>query len=189
MQSRWSEKEAQAFCARYQEHWGEDLALRTYSSRLIGAESGLVLHGGGNTSVKSMVTDPFGDELEAIFVKASGWNLAHIEPEGHCGLDLAYLRRARRLDELTDEEMVRLIRSRLIDYRSANPSIETLVHAFLAAKFVDHTHADAILALTNQEHGRELVEEALGDGVAIIDYVEPGFSLAKATATATGRGG
>lgn len=184
MRSRWSDEEAQALCTRYREGWSEDLALRTYSSRLIGSESGLVLHGGGNTSVKSTATDPFGDELEAIFVKASGWDLAGIEPDGHCGLDLAYLRRARQLNELTDEEMVRLIRSRLIDYRSSNPSIETLVHAFLPSKFVDHTHADAILALTNQEHGRELVEAALGDGVVIIDYVEPGFQLAKATADA-----
>jgi rhamnose utilization protein RhaD (predicted bifunctional aldolase and dehydrogenase)/NAD(P)-dependent dehydrogenase (short-subunit alcohol dehydrogenase family) len=184
MQSRWSEKEAQSFCARYGERWGDDLALRTYSSRLIGRESSLVLHGGGNTSVKSTATNPFGEPLEAIFVKASGWDLAGIEPEGHCGLDLAYLQRARRLEELGDAEMVRLIRSRLLDYRSANPSIETLAHAFLPARFVDHTHADAILALTNQERGRELVEEALGDGVVIIDYVEPGFQLAKATAAA-----
>ncbi len=184
MQSRWSDEEAEAACGRYEGLWGKDLALRTYSARLIGAEPSLVLHGGGNTSVKSVGNDAFGESLQAVFVKASGHDLAGIEPEGHCGLDLAYLRRARQLETLSDEGMVRLIRSRLLDYRSANPSIETLVHAFLSAKFVDHTHADAILALTNQEQGRELIREALGDGVVIIDYVEPGFELARATAEA-----
>ncbi len=184
MESRWSDEEAKSFRARYGQRWGEDLALRTYTSRLIGSEPSLVLHGGGNTSVKSRSSDPLGKELDAIFVKASGRDLAGIEPEGHCGLDLAWLRQARRLDQLSDEAMVRLIRSRLLDYRSANPSIETLVHAFLPEKFVDHTHADAVLALTNQDRGRDLVREVLGDGVIVIDYVEPGFRLAKATADA-----
>lgn len=184
MQSRWSDEEALAVCAGYAERWGEDLALRTYSARLIGQEPSLVLHGGGNTSVKTTATDAFGDSVEAVFVKASGRDLARIEPEGHCGVALNDLRRARRLAAMTDEEMVRLIRSRLLDYRSSNPSIETLVHAFLPAKFVDHSHADAVLALTNQDRGRELVREVLGTGVVIVDYVEPGFELAKATADA-----
>ncbi len=184
MQSRWSQEEADQFLSRYGSEWGEDLALRTYSARLLGADSNLVLHGGGNTSVKTSTTNLLGDAVPAIFVKASGHDLATIEPEGHAGLELNYLQQLRKLRELNDDVMVKEIRSRLLDYRSPNPSIETLVHAFLPAKFIDHTHADAILGLTNQVEGKELVKAAFGDEVVIIDYVKPGFELARATAEA-----
>lgn len=184
MKSRWSDEKVTEFLSQYAPHWGEDLALRTYSARLLGAEKSLVLHGGGNTSVKSTHVNILGDGLPALFIKASGYDLAVIEPEGHPGLDLKYLQRLRVLPELSDEDMVREIRTHLFDFRSPTPSIETLVHAFIPKKFIDHTHADAILALTNQPEGEKIVKEALGDDVIVLDYVRPGFRLAKAAAEA-----
>jgi rhamnose utilization protein RhaD (predicted bifunctional aldolase and dehydrogenase)/NAD(P)-dependent dehydrogenase (short-subunit alcohol dehydrogenase family) len=178
------QEEADQFLSRYGDEWGEDLALRAYSARLLGADSKLVLHGGGNTSVKASASNLLGELVPAIYVKASGHDLASIEPQGHAGLELDYLQRLRELPELNDEAMVREIRSRLFDYRSPNPSIETLVHAFLPAKFIDHTHADAILGLTNQVDGKDLIQEAFGDDVVILNYVKPGFNLARATAEA-----
>src|SRR4029453_4303098 len=184
MRSRWSDRDAASLVARYGEQWGEDLALRTYASRLLGPDDRLVLHGGGNTSVKSTFVNRLGEQVPAIYVKASGHDLATIEPEGHPGLDLGYLRKLRALSQLDDEAMVNELRTHLFDARSATPSVETLVHAFLPAKYVDHTHADAILALTNQTDGERVVRAALGDEVAVLGYVRPGFQLARAVAEA-----
>ncbi len=182
MKSRWSNREADRFLQAYAKAWGEDLALRTYSSRLLGQETALVLHGGGNTSVKTTHRNLLGESLGGLFVKASGYDLSSIEPEGHSGLDLEPLRRLRGLSRLCDDEMVNQFRIHLLNSASATPSIETLVHAFLPTKFIDHTHADAILALTNQPEGEELIREALDDDVVILPYVEPGFQLAQASA-------
>ena len=184
MRSRWSDDEAAAFVARYGARWGEDVALRTYTSRLLGADDRLVLHGGGNTSVKGTFVNRLGESIDAIHVKASGHDLATIEPEGLPGLDLGYLRRLRALATLDDEAMANELRTHLFDARSATPSVETLVHAFLPEKFVDHTHADAILALTNQAGSERVLRAALGDDVAILNYVRPGFQLARAVADA-----
>ncbi|MEI6668342.1 MAG: bifunctional aldolase/short-chain dehydrogenase [Acidobacteriota bacterium] len=184
MKSRWNENDAARMVDRYGPRVGEALALRTYASRLLGADSALVLHGGGNTSVKAERRSGLGETVPAIFVKASGFDMAAIEPEGHPALDLTWLRRFIALDNLADEEMVNQVRRALFDSRGPTPSIETLVHAFLPGIFVDHTHADAVLALTNQRDGAALVREACGDEVAIVDYVEPGFLLAKAAAAA-----
>jgi len=184
MRSRWSDADAAAFVARHGARWGEDLALRTYTSRLLGAEDQLVLHGGGNTSVKVAFVNRLGETVAAIHVKASGHDLATIEPEGLPGLDLAYLRKLRALETLDDEAMANELRTHLFDARSATPSLETLVHAFLPEKFVDHTHADAILALSNQAGGERLVRDALGDDVVVVGYVRPGFQLARAAAEA-----
>ncbi|MGH9325437.1 MAG: SDR family NAD(P)-dependent oxidoreductase, partial [Terriglobia bacterium] len=184
MQSRWSESEANKFVELHAEDCAEDLALRTYTSRLLGAEESLVLHGGGNTSVKTSVTNRLGETIPAIFVKASGWDMLHISPDGYSGLELEYLLKLRNLPELADDAMVDELRTHLLDWRSATPSIETLVHAFIPQKFIDHTHADAILALTNQLNAKPRIEEALGSDVALLDYVTPGFKLAKAAAAA-----
>ncbi|MGH9400973.1 MAG: bifunctional aldolase/short-chain dehydrogenase [Terriglobia bacterium] len=184
MQSKWSEADAAKFVETYGLQWGEDLALRTYSARLLGEDPSLVLHGGGNTSVKSSFTNILGEAVAAIFVKASGFNMATIEPAGHPGLDLNRLRKLRALSQLSDGGMVNEIRARLFDSSAATPSIETLVHAFIPSKFIDHTHADAILALTNQRDGMRHVESALGGKVIVLDYVPPGFELAKAAAAA-----
>ncbi len=184
MKNKWAEDQAAELVARYGARWGEDLALRTYSSRLIGSEEDLVLHGGGNTSVKSTASNVLGERVPAVYVKASGYDMASIEPEGHPGLDFEYLKRLRALPDLSDEVMLNELRTHLFDSQAPTPSVESLVHAFLPPKYVDHAHADAILALTNQVNGRNLVRDALGQGVIILDYVRPGFKLAKAAAEA-----
>jgi rhamnulose-1-phosphate aldolase/alcohol dehydrogenase len=181
MHSRWSNDDARAFCERYAT-WGDDVALRVYTSRLIGQDVDLVMHGGGNTSVKTVKRDVLGEPVEAICVKGSGWDLDSIEPPGLPAVRLGPLRALRRLDGLSDEDMVNQQRINLFDASAPNPSVETLLHAFLPHKFVDHTHADAILALTNQPDGAALAREALGDRVAIVEYVMPGFRLAKLAA-------
>ncbi len=125
-----------------------------------------------------------GEEVEAIFVKASGADMATIEPQGHAGLDLGYLRRLRALPDLDDDAMVDQLRTHLLRADSPTPSIEALVHAFLPAIFIDHTHADAVLLLTNREDGEATAAEALGDDVIVLPYVTPGFKLALAAAEA-----
>ena len=184
MESRWSDAKAAEYIERYGPKWGEDLALRTYLGALIGMEDRLVLHGGGNNSVKTSLTNILGEHRSIIFVKASGANMAAIEPEGYTALDLEYLKKLRALPEISDEEMRSEFQTHMCHARAAAPSIETLVHAFIPKKFIDHTHADAILTLTNQPDGMKLVREALGPEVLILDYITPGFKLAQAAATA-----
>ncbi len=179
MESRWSEAEAAKFISEFGAKWGDDLALRTYSSRLIGREPDAVLHGGGNASVKGTWRNVWGESIPALQVKASGCDLAAITPEQHVPLDLDYLRRLRTLPGLSDDRMANEFRTHTLDCHSPCPSIETLAHAFLPAKYVDHTHADSILALTNQARGREWVCEALGEEIIVLAYVRPGFDLAK----------
>jgi rhamnose utilization protein RhaD (predicted bifunctional aldolase and dehydrogenase)/NAD(P)-dependent dehydrogenase (short-subunit alcohol dehydrogenase family) len=185
MQSRWDEARARACVVE----WGgkgicEDLALRTYSARLLGADPALVLHGGGNTSVKTRAGDLFGEEIDVLCVKGSGWDLATIEPAGHPVIRLSPLLRLRELGAVSDEAMVNALRQNLLDQAAANPSVETLLHAFIPAKFIDHTHAVAVLALANQPGAKELLEEAYGERVSIVPYVMPGFDLARAAASA-----
>jgi len=185
MHSRWSDAEAARFVERYGPRWGEALALRTYTSRLLGAEAGLVLHGGGNTSLKGTVRDLFGDEIPALFVKASGGDLASIAPERHVAVRLEPLRRWPELPgDLDDEAAEREMRALLFDPGAAKPSIEAPVHAAIAARYVEHTHADAVLALTNRPGGEDAVRGALGDGVVVLPYITPGYPLAKAVAAA-----
>ncbi len=184
MKNKWSDSEAAQFIARYGQEWGEDLALRTYTSRLIGREKALVLHGGGNTSVKSTHTNIFGQQMPVLFVKASGYNLAEIQPDGHIGLELSYLQQLRSLKDLSDEAMINELRTHLLRAEAATPSIETLMHAFLPPKYIDHTHSDSILILTNRPKGEGVTRQALGEDVVILPYVRPGFALAKAVARA-----
>ncbi len=184
MKNRWSDQDAHQFVAQYGTQWGEDLALRTYTTRLLGSDAALVLHGGGNTSVKATYRNVFGQAMPALFMKASGFNMAKIEPPGHTPLDLEYLKRLCALPELSDDAMAGEFLLHRLDPEAAPPSIETLSHAYLPAKFIDHTHADAILVLTNQPEGDKLIREALGDGVALVDYFKPGFKLAKAVIAA-----
>jgi rhamnose utilization protein RhaD (predicted bifunctional aldolase and dehydrogenase)/NAD(P)-dependent dehydrogenase (short-subunit alcohol dehydrogenase family) len=189
MINRWNDQDAARFVDQYTAAWGEPLALRTYTSRLLGADPALVLHGGGNTSVKAPRRNVLGDEVPAIFVKASGFDLATIEPGGHPALDLAALLRLRALDDLDERAMVNELRRALFDAKGPTPSVETLVHAFLPGAFIDHTHADAILTLTNQHDGFALVQDAVGDSAVVLPYLEPGFDLAKAAGAAGARGG
>jgi rhamnose utilization protein RhaD (predicted bifunctional aldolase and dehydrogenase)/NAD(P)-dependent dehydrogenase (short-subunit alcohol dehydrogenase family) len=157
-----------------------DLALRVYTSRLIGQETSLVLHGGGNTSVKALVTNLLGDTTDVLFIKGSGWDLATIKTQGFPGLDLDYLRRLQALGSLSDEEMVNQFKTHMIDHTAPSPSIETLVHSFLPHRFIDHTHADAIVTLTNMDDPEPRLKEILGDRVAILPWIMPGFPLAQA---------
>ncbi|MFA6283846.1 MAG: bifunctional aldolase/short-chain dehydrogenase, partial [Desulfurivibrionaceae bacterium] len=181
MKNRYDEKEAQAFVGAYPQCHPE-LALRVYTSRLLGAEDDLVLHGGGNTSVKCVITNLVGEAQEILYIKGSGWDLGVIAPQGFPGLDLAYLRKLRQVEGLSDAEMVNQFRTHLLDAGSPNPSIETLVHAFLPQRFIDHTHADAIVTLTNRENAEKHLREALGDNIGILPFIMPGLPLAKAMA-------
>ncbi len=183
MQSRWTDDEAAAFVDRYAEQ-GEDLALRVFSSRLIGRDEDLVLHGGGNTSLKTTVPDLLGDPVEVICVKGSGWDLVDIEPAGLPAVRLEPLRKLRACESMTDEEMVNQVRIQLLNAKAPTPSVETLLHAFLPHRFVDHSHADAILVLTNQPNGEELIREAFGEDIPVLPWIMPGFPLAKAVADA-----
>jgi len=184
MKSRWTKAGARDAIERFGEHHGEDLALRVYTSRLIGSDANLVLHGGGNTSLKATRTTLLGDVVDVLFVKRSGTSLDAIEPRDLPGLDLGGLRRLRGLDRLSDEEMENQLRTHLLDASSPSPSVETLLHAFLTHRFVDHSHADSVLTLTNQPEGEALVREALGERVVVIPYIMPGLPLAKVVAEA-----
>jgi len=183
MQSRWSDTEAKACVERYAPKGvNEDLALRTYTTRLLGSDPRLVLHGGGNTSVKTRVRDLLGEEAEVICVKGSGWDMGNIEPQGLPAVRLAPLRKLRQLAKLSDEDMVNFQRVNLLDASAPNPSVETLLHAFLPHKFIDHTHSTAILALTDQPDGESIAREVFGKRVAYVPYTIPGFALAKSVA-------
>ncbi|MGE0554009.1 MAG: bifunctional aldolase/short-chain dehydrogenase [Gemmatimonadales bacterium] len=172
MHSLWNDEDAAPFL-------DSPLALRAYTSRLLGQEPSLVLHGGGNTSAKATVTDLFGDEESIIYVKGSGWDLATIEPAGFAPVRIEPLLRMAELERLSDPEMVRAQRAAMIDPGAPTPSVEAILHAIIPHAFVDHTHADAVVAVSNTPNGRERIESIYGDRVLIVPYVMPGFVLAK----------
>ena len=183
MKSLWNAKHAQAAIDHYvAQGIAADLALRVYTTRLLGGVPKLVLHGGGNTSLKTKVTDMVGEEWDVLCVKGSGWDMGTIEPAGLPAVKLGPLQKARAFDALSDEDMVKLQRANLIDPSSPNPSVETLLHAFLPHAFVDHTHSTAILSVVDQPNGQDLCREIFGDRLGIVDYVAPGFELSKAAA-------
>ena len=183
MKSSWSDKEASEYVARYAgKGVNRDLALRVYTTRLLGRDPLLVLHGGGNTSVKTTVPDLLGDKVKVLCVKGSGWDMADIEPEGLPAVRLDPLLRLRALERLTDEDMVAFQRANLLDASAPNPSVETLLHAFLPHAYIDHTHSTAVLSVTDQEDDLPLLQEVFGKRVALVSYVKPGFDLAQAAA-------
>ena len=184
MKNLWNDKDAEALVAAYAEKGVErELALRVYTTRLLGGEPRLVLHGGGNTSVKLEATDLVGDRWPVLCVKGSGWDMGVIEPQGLPAVKLAPLLKARALQSLSDEDMVALQRANLIDPGSPNPSVETLLHAFLPHKFVDHTHSTAVLAIVDQGDDSEaLIRKVFGSKMGYVPYIKPGFDLAKAAA-------
>jgi rhamnose utilization protein RhaD (predicted bifunctional aldolase and dehydrogenase)/NAD(P)-dependent dehydrogenase (short-subunit alcohol dehydrogenase family) len=180
MRNLWSDRDARAAVRRYAKQGVEaDLALRIYTTRLLGGEPRLVQHGGGNTSVKTALRDKAGDKVEVLCVKGSGADMAAIDAAGLPAVRLAPLRKLAARDSLTDEDMVAILRANLLDPAAPTPSVETLLHAFLPHKFVDHTHANAIVALTDRADGMALCRPVLGPRVAIVPYVMPGFDLAK----------
>ncbi len=182
MQNRWSDIDAVSFVERYCGQCNADLALRVYTARLIGAEAALVLHGGGNTSVKTRVADDLGRDTEVLCVKGSGWDLERIEPQGHPAMRLEPLRALRDLPVLSDEAMLNAQRTRMLDASGPNPSVETLLHAFLPHKYIDHSHADAILSLVDQPDAERICREQFGKRFGIVPYIMPGFALAKLAA-------
>ena len=183
MQSRWVDRDAKAAVDRYAAAGvSPELALRVYTTRLLGGDPTLVLHGGGNTSVKLRMPDLLGDEADVLCVKGSGWDMATIEPPGLPAVRLAALHQLLARDEVSDEDMVRVQRANLIDPMAPNPSVETLLHAFLPHKFVDHTHATAVLSLVDQDNSAELCREVYGERMGFVPYVMPGFGLAKVAA-------
>ncbi|MCH7591312.1 MAG: class II aldolase/adducin family protein [Planctomycetes bacterium] len=182
MKNRWTQQDARDAVDRWGNAHGEAFALRLYSARLLGEDPDLVLHGGGNVSLKGTHRTVFGDEVDALFVKASGRDLATLDPRDLPALDLACLQRLCNLDALGDDDMVNELRTHLFDASAPTPSIEALVHAIIPHAYVDHSHADAVLAVTNHVGGDELAREAMGDRVAVLPYVRPGFELAKAVA-------
>ncbi|TML32415.1 MAG: bifunctional aldolase/short-chain dehydrogenase [Actinobacteria bacterium] len=168
-------------------HWDEraapgpddPLGQCVYGSRLLGAQPALVLHGGGNTSVKATVPDVFGDPVEVLYVKGSGSDLATIDRTGFTALRLDAVKALLRLDSLSDTRMMNELRAARLDAGAPDPSVETLLHALLPYPAVLHSHADAVIALTNRPDGAALVRSVLGDGVVVVPYVMPGFDLAK----------
>jgi len=162
MKSTFNDNEAKDFTT--------DLAMRVYTSQLLGKDMDLVLHGGGNTSVK---TDKY------LYVKGSGWNLDTIEEPGFPAVDLEVLKEMAKLDHLSDTDMVARQREALLDKSSPNPSIEAILHAIIPFKFVDHTHADAVVTISNTPNGKERLKELYGPNMLFIDYIMPGFVLAK----------
>ncbi len=180
MKNLWSDTEARARVRGYARRGvNRDVALRVYTTQLLGGDPRLVIHGGGNTSVKTRMADITGRELDVLCVKGSGWDMGDIEPPGLPAVKLDPLRELVELPALSDEDMVNVQRINLLDSTSPNPSVETLLHAFLPHKFVDHTHANAVLALTDQPDGAEICRELYGDRAALVPYIMPGFALAK----------
>lgn len=171
MNSRWNVEEAKKL--------QDDLDLRVYTSRLMGVDSNLVLHGGGNTSVKIKEKNLFGEEEEILYVKGSGWDLSNIEREGFAPVKMDALLKMAQLENLSDPDMVKNQRVAMTNPSAPNPSIEAILHAVIPFKFVDHTHSDAVVTVTNTPNGEDKIKEIYGSRVLIIPYVMPGFILAK----------
>ena len=159
MQSRWDNAGANAAVERWGPLHGLDMALHVYASRLIGSDHDLVLHGGGNTSLKTPMTTLFGDEATALFVKGSGTDLEVIEPSGFAALQLAPLQRLRQLEALSETDMTSQLRLSRLDASGPSPSVETLLHAFLPHRFIHHSHPNTVLCLSNQPAGQTLLHE------------------------------
>ena len=170
MKNLWDPKEASQFVEN-------SLQMRVYSSRLLGNNSDLVLHGGGNTSVKFQETNLFGEVEEILYVKGSGYNLATIEKNGFTPLRLKTLRKLAEVENLSDAEMVRQQQMAMTNPDAPSPSVEALLHAVIPFKWIDHTHADAVVTITNTPRGKELIQEIYGERLFIIPYVMPGFKL------------
>ena len=176
VKGRWVDEDAAAIA--------DDVGLCAYASRLLGADPTLVLAGGGNSSVKTTEADVFGDPVEVLHVKGSGWDMGGLQPGGLAPLRLATVARLAELPELADARMAAELRAACLDPAAPAPSVESILHAILPFRFVLHTHADAVLALTNTPDGEAQVREAYGEDVVVVPYVMPGFVLARACAEA-----
>jgi rhamnose utilization protein RhaD (predicted bifunctional aldolase and dehydrogenase)/NAD(P)-dependent dehydrogenase (short-subunit alcohol dehydrogenase family) len=171
MRNLWNDAEA----ANYQ----SDLALRVYTSRLLGRDPSLVMHGGGNTSVKLRVINILGEPEDLLYVKGSGWDLQTIEEAGFSPVRLDHLKALSRLPHLSDPQMVNEMRTHMTLASAPTPSVEAILHATLPYRYVDHTHADAVITITNTKDGERRVREIYGKDVVVIPYIMPGFDLAR----------
>jgi rhamnose utilization protein RhaD (predicted bifunctional aldolase and dehydrogenase)/NAD(P)-dependent dehydrogenase (short-subunit alcohol dehydrogenase family) len=171
MKSLWNDKEAAPFPG--------DLGLRVYSSRLLGRDKSLVLHGGGNTSVKIAEKNLLGEDETRLYVKGSGWDLEFIEAAGFSPVRMEHLLRLAKLPQLSDPQMVNELRTHMTSASAPTPSVEAILHAILPYKYADHTHADTVITVTNTAKGLERIGEIYGDSVVVVPYVMPGFDLAR----------
>lgn len=171
MKSQWNDQEAALFKG--------ELGLRVYTSRLLGRDPSLVLHGGGNTSVKIVERNILGEEQEILYVKGSGWDLETIDVGGFAPVKMNHLLALARLDRLSDPRMVNELKTHCTDAAAPTPSVEAILHAVLPYKYVDHTHADAIVTVTNTADGAARIAEIYGKDVVVLPYVMPGFDLAR----------
>ncbi len=169
--NRWNDNEAAELT--------DDLALRVYTSRLLGQDKTLVLHGGGNTSVKIEETSITGEREEILYVKGSGWDLETIEAAGFSPVRLQHLIKLANLEQLSDIDMVNELRTHMTRASAPTPSVEAILHATIPHKFVDHTHANDVVSITNTQDGEARIREIYGDDVVVIPYVMPGFDLAR----------
>ena len=170
MKSLWNDAQAAQYSGA--------LGLRVYTSRLLGRDKSLVLHGGGNTSVKLREKNLFGDEEQVLYVKGSGGDMETIEAAGFAPVQLAYVRRLASLPALSDPQMVNELATHTLRAGAPAPSVETILHAILPHKYVDHTHADAVLSVSNSPDGEARARDIYGDKAVIIPYIMAGFDLA-----------
>ena len=180
MKSKYSDNEAKSYIKKYAKRGvPKDLALRIYTTQLLGNDPTVVLHGGGNTSVKSSLNTLLGENEEIIYVKGSGKDMGNIEEDGFPALEMKNLLKMRKLTNLDDFQMVNYQRKYMLDTSFPNASVETLLHAFLPHKFVDHSHSNAILSLIDQPNPEKICKHVFGDEMGIVPYIMPGFELAK----------
>ncbi len=178
MKSLWNPDTAKAFLTN-------DIDIRVYTSRLLGQSDDLVLHGGGNTSVKIRTTNLFGEDEDILYVKGSGWDLKTIEAAGFAPTRLNYLKKLATLETLSDTDMARELKASQLDPNAPAPSVEAILHAIIPYKFVDHTHTDAVVAVSNTVNGNQILQDIFGSRVLILPYIMPGFILAKQVFEAT----
>src|SRR2546428_1699475 len=171
MRSLWNDQEAKQFRG--------DLGLRVYTPRRLGRDKSRVRHGGGNTSVKTREKTRFGEQETILHVKGSGWDRETIEPQGFSPVLLAHVLRLAELPSLSDPEMVNQLVTHMLDASAPAPSIETILHGLMPQKFVDHTHADAVLSVSNTKDGDKRIREVYGRRCVVIPYLMPGFDLAQ----------
>lgn len=171
MKSLWNDEAAAVYR-------NDDLGMRVYSSRLLGADKNLVMHGGGNTSVKATIEDFFGRAIKVLYIKGSGWDLETIEKAGFPAIKLQETQMLAELETLSDTDMTQQLRALMLDPSAPSPSVEAILHAILPAKFIDHTHTDAIVTLSNNPQGARILEEVFPDCL-VLPYVMPGFILSR----------
>lgn len=182
MKSRWKQSQADSFTEKYRHVWGEDVALLTYVTRLVGGNPELAMHGGGNTSCKGSYKPPLGRKARVLFIKPSGADMGKVFPADFIAMELDYLRRLAAFSDLQDDLIAIEFRRHMLKNSVSSPSIETPLHAFLEKKYIVHTHPSAILALSNRTDGQKTVAEALGAEAGFVPYASLGFNLGLAVA-------